>query len=349
MMSSLPNKLRHAAVAIATVAVIAATSCAATAVTTEGEVPPPPTKVSNGNAPAVPVAQRRGASQPLYAPVVNPQIPLSINFAGQEVSLDRTDLYERLDRELTSLVFGHSNTLLTIKRANRFFPIMAPILKRNGVPLDFLYLACIESYLNLRAYSPAHAAGIWQFLAATGKQYGLEVNDEVDERYDPEKATEAACKYLKAGYNRYGDWTSVAASYNAGMGKISNELSAQQVKTALDLYLTEETSRYVLRIFAMKIVMEQPHAYGFYLDDSQLYQPITSKVVEVSGRVADWADWAKQHGMNYLQLRELNPWIRSKTLTNKSGKTYKVKVATQRDFKMSNRTFVTYNNNWITK
>lgn len=328
-----------------TVALIATATLAAVA----GEVPPPPARVSNGSAPAVPASQRRGASQPLYAPVINPSVPLSITFAGQEISLDRTDLYERVDRELTSLVFGHSNTLLTIKRANRYFPIMAPILKRNGVPLDFLYLACIESYLSLRAYSPAHAAGLWQFLAATGKQYGLEVSDEVDERYDPEKATEAACKYLKAGYNRYGNWASVAASYNAGMGKISNELSAQQASSALDLYLTEETSRYVPRILAMKMVMEQPHAYGFYLDESQLYQPITYKVVEVTGRVSDWPAWAKEHGMSYLQLRELNPWIRSKSLTNKAGKSYKVKVATQRDFKISNRTFVTYNNNWISK
>lgn len=144
-------------------------------------------------------------------------------------------MYERFDRELTSLTYTHGNTMLIIKRANRYFPVMAPILKRNGVPLDVLYLACVESSLNPRAYSPAKAAGIWQFIASTAKQYGLEVNDEVDERYDLEKATAAACRYLKKAYEKYGDWPTVFASYNGGMTRISKELEAQGVDNAFDL------------------------------------------------------------------------------------------------------------------
>ena len=163
--------------------------------------------------------------------------------------------------------------MLTIKRANRYFPVMATILKRNGVPLDVLYLACVESMLNPRAYSPAIAAGIWQFIASTAKQYGLEVNDEVDERYNLEKATAAACRYLKKAYEKYGDWPTVFASYNGGMTRISKELEAQGVENAFDLYLTDETTRYPHRIMAMKAIMENPSAYGFHLSDRQLYQP----------------------------------------------------------------------------
>jgi membrane-bound lytic murein transglycosylase MltF len=146
-------------------------------------------------------------------------VPTKVHICGKEVSLDRVDMFERYDRELTSITYSHGTTTLIIKRANRYFPLLAPILKANDIPLDFLYLACIESSLNPRAYSGAKAAGMWQFLAATAKQYGLEVSDEVDERYDPEKATEAACRYLKAAYQKYGDWPTVMASYNGGMGK----------------------------------------------------------------------------------------------------------------------------------
>ena len=157
----------------------------------------------------------------------NPPIPESISFCNEKISLDREDMYERYDRELTSLVYGHGNTLLMLKRANKYFPVMAPILKRNGIPEDFLYLACIESTLSHRAYSPSKAAGIWQFLAATAKQYGLEVSDEVDERYNLEKATEAACRYFKSAYNKYHHWPTVMASFNGGMSRISTELEKQ--------------------------------------------------------------------------------------------------------------------------
>ncbi|MDE7473065.1 MAG: lytic transglycosylase domain-containing protein, partial [Muribaculaceae bacterium] len=177
--------------------------------------------------------------------IVNPDIPVSVKFADQTIDLDRIDMYERFDRELTSMLYTHGNTLLLIKRANKYFPILEPILKRNGVPTDLLYLACIESTLNQRAYSPAKAAGIWQFMPATAKQYGLELNQSVDERYNIEKETEAACRYLKKAYAEYGNWESAAAAYNGGSNRITTQLDAQMAYSAFDLYLVDETSRYM--------------------------------------------------------------------------------------------------------
>ncbi len=277
----------------------------------------------------------------------NPEVPKSMTFAGTKVDLDREDMYERMDRELTSLVYGHGNTLLTIKRANKFFPVMAPILRANGVPEDLLYLACVESYLNPRAYSGAKAAGIWQFIAPTARQYGLEVSDEVDERYNLEKATAAACRYLKAALSRYGNWESVMASYNGGMGRISSELSKQGADTSYDLYLTEETSRYVFRILAMKAVMENAPAFGFVLRADQLYQPAEYTEETVDGAVEDWPEWSKEHGITYAQLREANPWIRAKKLTNKDGKTYTVKIPKASSLRRSTTKVKVYNQRWI--
>ena len=282
-----------------------------------------------------------------YSNVVNPEIPMEVEFAGQKISLDRVDMMERLDRELTSMVYTHGNTLLTIKRANRLFPVMAPILKENGVPLDILYLACIESTLDIRAVSAAKAAGLWQFMPETGRQYGLEVNEYVDERYHTEKATLAACKYLKAAYSKYGNWESVAASYNGGMGRISSELTKQGVKSAFDLYLVNETNRYIFRLIAQKIIMENPSSYGFHLTEGQLYQPIETIDVEVSKPVPDWQQWAIERGFNYMILRELNPWIRDRQLPNKSGKTYIVKLPASQDaLKRSRQNARVYNPNW---
>lgn len=284
-----------------------------------------------------------------FSTVVSPAVPSSMTFCGQKVDLDRTDMYERLDRELTSMAYTHGNTMLTIKRANRFFPMMAPILKRNGVPEDMLYLACIESTLNTRALSPAKAAGLWQFMPDTGRQYGLEVNEWVDERYHPEKATAAACRYLKKAYEKYGNWESVAASYNGGMGRISSELDKQIVNSAYDLYLVDETTRYMFRLLATKLIMEHPADYGFRLSNDQLYQPFEYTEVEVSEPVDDWALWAKRKGINYLILREHNPWIRSKSLPNKSGKTYIVKIPTKESLSRSGQKKKTYNSNWTVK
>lgn len=269
------------------------------------------------------------------AQIVNPEIPSEVMFAGKAVSLDRPDMWERYDRELTSMAYTHGNTLLTIKRANRYFPRIMPILKANGVPEDIAYLACIESYLNPRAYSPAKAAGFWQFIPSAGKEYGLEINDYVDERYNLEKATAAACRYLKSSYKRFGNWESAAASYNTGVARVSRELDAQQAFSAYDLYLVEETSRYMFRLLAMKEIMENPSKYGIHLNASQLYQPLEYKTVIVDYPVEDWPTWAEEQGINYLILRDNNPWIRAKSLPNSSGKSYKILIPTEKSLHRS--------------
>ena len=282
-----------------------------------------------------------------FSAVVNPTVPRQMTFCGEKVDLDRMDMFERFDRELTSLAFTHGNTLLTIKRANKYFPRMAAVLKENDVPEDLLYLACVESYLSPRAYSGAKAAGVWQFLASTAKQYGLEVSDEVDERYNLEKATAAAARYLRSAFRQYGDWGSAMASYNGGRGRISSELEKQHVGNAYDLYLTEETSRYPFRIMAMKAVMENPELFGFRLTPEQLYQQPEVTVVTVDGPVADWAQWAIDHGITYSQLREENPWIRARQLTNKEGKSYQVRIPTPDSTKRSTAKIKVYNPDWV--
>lgn len=277
----------------------------------------------------------------------NPEVPEQVTIAGELVDLDREDLRERLDRELTSMAYNHSTTMLVLKRANKYFPLIAPILKKNGIPDDFVYLAAIESSLTYRAYSPKKAAGMWQFIAQTGKEFGLEVGEEVDERYDPEKSTVAACKYLKKAYAKFGSWTAVAASYNAGMTGISKMMDNQLVDNYFDLYLTEETSRYVFRMIAMKMMLENPRKYGFILTPEQLYQPVDYTTETVSGPVESWAKWAKERGVTYSQLREMNPWIRSTKLTNKAGKTYTVKIPVQSQLYRSKREIKVYNQNWV--
>ncbi len=282
-----------------------------------------------------------------FSNVINPKVPSRMTLAGEVIDLDPVDRFERLDRELTSMAYTHGNTLLIIKRANRYFPEMAPILRKNGVPEDLLYLACIESMLNDRALSPAKAGGIWQFMPTTAKQYGLEVSDEVDERYNLELATAAACRYLKNAKSRYGNWISAMASYNAGPARISKELEAQNADLSLDLYLTDETTRYVYRIMAMKAIMENPAAFGFNLDEDQLYQPRQCKEVTVSGPVEDWPQWAAEHGITYAQLRDVNPWIRAKKLTNKTGKTYTVKIPEKKSLRRSTQHKNVYNRAWV--
>ena len=284
---------------------------------------------------------------PVFGVTASPDIPASVTFAGETVSFDRLDMAERLDRELTGVIYGQTTTELCFKRANRYFPALAKILKEQGVPQDFLYLAVTESSMDYNAYSSAKAAGMWQLLAGTGRDYGLEVGEDVDERYDPEKSTVAACKYLKAAYKKYGHWPTVAASYNAGMGKISSELSKQQVDNSFDLYLVQETSRYVFRIIAYKLLMENPKRYGYRFSRKNLYQPVDYTTVEVTGSVTSWIDWAKDKGITYAQLREANPWIRSTKLTNAGGKTYKVRLPKQSDLYRSKRSYTVYNKDWV--
>lgn len=282
-----------------------------------------------------------------HAIAVSPTTPDKMTFANQVVSFDRVDMAERMDRELISFVYGHTNTLLTIKRANRYFPEIISILKEEGVPVDFIYLAAIESFFDNRAVSYTKASGIWQIMPTTGKEYGLEINSEVDERYDCEKATRAACKYFKRAYAKYGCWITVASSYNAGTGRISKELERQYVNNSFDLYLNQETSRYLFRLLAMKRILENPKEYGFILNAEQLYQPIsyTTKVVDSS--ISDWAEWAGKEGITYAQLREMNPWIKAVSLTNPEGKKYSVRIPNKKDLYRSTRHVTVYNRNWI--
>lgn len=287
----------------------------------------------------------------LYSRVQNPPVPKKIEICGQTVDLDPIDYAERYDRELTSLIYTHGNTLLTIKRANRFFPQIMPILKKNGIPEDLVYLACVESTLNPRAYSPAKAAGLWQFIPSTAKEYGLEVNDEVDERYNIDKATAAACRYFKKALAKFGgNWMAVFEAYNGGITRISSAYEAQKTSDPLDLFLAEETQRYPFRIMAVKTIMENPAAYGFLLSADQLYQPRDVEIVEVSAPVDSWADWAHSHGVSYRELRDENQWIRSTKLTNKLGKTYQVRVPKKQSLKRSSAASPkVFNPNWVIK
>ncbi len=294
----------------------------------------------------IPTAVAAQTSSQRFSAVYSPDVPEKVTLCGKTVDLDRTDMYENFDRELSSLTYTHGNTMLIIKRANRYFPEILPILRREGVPDDLLYLACVESSLNPRAYSPAKAAGIWQFIASAAKEYGLEVNDEVDERYNVEKATVAAARYLKKAYNRYGDWPSAMAAYNGGMTRIANALDKQGRDSSLDLYLAEETTRYPFRIMAMKAIMEKPANYGFRLRDSQLYQPRKYREVKVSGPIESWPDWAAKQGISYATLRDENPWIRSLSLTNKAGKTYTVRIPLPESMSRKKAGIKTFNPDW---
>lgn len=279
--------------------------------------------------------------------VTSPVVPDKISFAGQDVDLTRYDLRERMDREQLAFTYMHSTTMLTIKRANRFFPLIEPILKENGVPDDLKYLAVIESNLNPLARSSAGAAGMWQFMQTTGREYGLEVNTNVDERYHVEKATRAACKYLKDAYQKYGDWLSVAASYNGGQGRISTELKRQLADRATDLWLVEETSRYMFRLLAAKAIISAPQRYGFLLKREQLYPPIPCTETSVDTAIDDLAQYARSQGITYAQLKDANPWLRDTSLQNKSGRTYVLKIPTQAGMHYDPRKTVPYNKNWV--
>jgi len=279
---------------------------------------------------------------------VSLDIPGSVEFCGKQISLERYDMRERYDREQLAFMYMHSSSLQLIKRANRFFPIIEPLLKANGVPDDFKYLAAVESMLDTRALSPAKAAGIWQFMEATGRRYGLEINNEIDERYHVEKATVAACKYLKEAYRRYGDWATVAASYNAGMGRINSEQDKQSVSSSFDMLLVDETSRYVFRILAAKRFLENPQKFGFFLKKEHLYHNIRTDDVKVTGPVADWAEWAKQQGTTYNHLKDFNVWLRDRSLVNRARKTYIISIPRKEDLNFDVRKIKVHNKNWVT-
>lgn len=275
-------------------------------------------------------------------------IPDQVEFAGTAIPLDRYDMRERYDREQTAFTYAYASTIVTIKRANLYFPIIEPILEQNGVPDDFKYLALVESNFNTRAYSSAKAAGFWQFMPETAKQYGLEVSNGIDERYHIEKSTEAACRYLKDAYDRFGDWPTVAASYNAGMQRISSEQAMQQADGFFDMLVFDETSRYVFRILAIKEILRHPQKYGFYIRREHLYPPIGFTEVTVTGPVESWAEFAKSHGITYAQLKDFNVWIRGNILENVDGKTYVVRIPRKEDLTFDAKKIKVYQKNWVT-
>jgi membrane-bound lytic murein transglycosylase D len=258
-------------------------------------------------------------------PAISFAVPREMTFAGESVPLSIPDVHERLDKELQINCYLHSNTIFLIKRANRWFPQMEAILKKHGIPEDFKYLPLIESNL-LNVISYKDAVGYWQILKASGQELGLEITKEVDERYDPLKATEAACLYLKRSYKKFGGWTMVAASYNRGMGGVERALENQNEKTYYDLYLNDETSRYVFRILAIKEIAEHPLRYGFRIDPDHLYKEEPLRYVEVDETIKDLVVFAKAHGTNYKLLKRHNPWLREDRLTIRKGKKYNIAI-----------------------
>lgn len=256
-----------------------------------------------------------------------PQVPMSVRFAGQTIMLDTEDRYERMDRELIAFSFMHSSSTLMLKRSGRYFPMIEPILKANGIPDDLKYLMVIESNLDPKALSSAGAAGLWQFTKAAAKDYGLEIRDGVDERYNIEKETQAACRFLKRAYEKYGDWMTVAACYNAGPGGINKRLEEQRQDSAMDLWLVEETARYMYRILACKMMFEDPSAFGFEISEKDKYpyiEPI--RTVDVSSAIGNLVDFAEKYGVTYAELKAANLWLRGSRLDNKEGKTYTITI-----------------------
>lgn len=249
------------------------------------------------------------------------------DLCGEKFPMNNEDVRQRLDAELLKNVYLHSGTILAIKRANSIFPIIEPILKEEGVPDDLKYLAVAESVLS-NAISPAGAKGIWQFMKPTAGQYGLEVTEEIDERYHLEKATHAACKYLKGQREQLGSWVLAAAAYNAGPGRIKQDKESQRANSFFEMNLAaDETMRYPFRIVAIKEVMQHPDLYEYNIDKEHLYPVVPKgKIIEVNEPVANWGDFARTHGTNYRELKRLNPWLTAGKLTNKERKTYKITV-----------------------
>lgn len=254
-----------------------------------------------------------------------PPIPEKLSFGGEEVPLDKFDVYERFDRELMINTFWHSQTMFTLKKTRRFFPTIEKILKENNVPTDYKYLAVAESGLA-NVVSPAGASGFWQFMESTGKRYGLEINHEVDERYHLEKATKAAAEYLKDSKEKLGSWTLAAAAYNMGENGVEKALEKQKVEDYYDLLLNTETARYMFRILAIKEIYSQPAEFGFALDSGDYYPAIPTKTIKVDYTITDLAQFAKDNGTTYKELKLLNPWLRKTYLKNIAKKEYEIKL-----------------------
>jgi len=252
-------------------------------------------------------------------------IPSNLTFSGEEVPINDYDIKERLDKELLINTYFQSSTLLLYKRANRWFPVIEPILKKNNIPDDFKYLPLVESNLT-NTISPKGATGYWQLMEGTAKIFGLEVNDEVDERYNMEKSTEAACKYLQKAHRIFNNWALAAASYNIGIGGIKKQLEKQRTSNYYDLLLNQETSRYIFRILAIKEIILHPQNYGFHFRKKDLYPLVSTHVITFDSSIANLAEFAIQHNINYKILKIMNPWLRKNSLTNKERKTYYIRI-----------------------
>ena len=252
--------------------------------------------------------------------VTPPSVPEQATFDGETIDLRRYDRRERMDREMMSFTYMHSTTMLMLKRANRYFPI---------------------------ARSPAGAAGLWQFMPATGREFGLEVNDNIDERYNVEKATVAACKYFKQAYEKYGNWMAVSAAYNAGQGRITAQLDKQLADHAMDLWLVEETSRYMFRLLAAKEIFNNPQRFGFLLKREHLYPPIPYKKVTITTAIENLDEYAKQNGITYAQLRDANPWLREHSLKNKTRRTYVLHIPTREGMNYNPKKTIPHNPKWV--
>jgi membrane-bound lytic murein transglycosylase D len=259
-------------------------------------------------------------------PIKAPPLPESLSFAGETVPLDRWDVREKLDREV---LINHNNTgniLFLIKSANRYFPVITERLKANGVPDDFKYLCIAESNLVPNAISSVGAASFWQFMSGTAPGYGLEVNKEVDRRYDLIRATDAACSYLKSAYQKFGSWTAAAASYNCGQGGYNGQATFQGTNNYYDLLLPEETNRYIFRILAFKHLLENASALGFEVAPEEKYQTVPTRDVTVSATIPNLASFAREQGTTYKMVRLLNPWLRGRSLAVSAGKSYTIKL-----------------------
>ncbi|MFK7931957.1 MAG: lytic transglycosylase domain-containing protein [Saprospiraceae bacterium] len=262
--------------------------------------------------------------------VKSPDLDRAFSFAGEALPMENFDVRERLDRELTSNSYFHSSTLLNLKKAAKYFPVIEPILAEAGIPDDLKYIAVAESGLT-NATSPAGAKGFWQFMKGTGAEYGLEINSEVDERYHLAKATRAACKYLQKLKDRHGNWSLAAAAYNMGGGRLNSEMEKQRADNYYDLNLNQETMRYVFRIVAIKTILEDPSKFGFYLEEKDAWKPLPDAYeVEVTGAIENLGDFASKYGTTYRMLKIYNPWLKSSKLVNARRKTYLVKIPRQK-------------------
>lgn len=255
--------------------------------------------------------------------VVSPPIPESVFLAGEQVPLESFSVREKLDKELIINTYRHSSSILYLKRASRWFPIIEPILEEHSIPNDFKYLAVIESGLT-QAVSPAGASGFWQFMKKTAPEYGLEVTSTVDERYHVEKSTHAACQYLQESYEKFGNWALAAASYNMGMTGVEQRLEAQGVDSYWELHLNSETARYVYRILAVKEVLSKPETYGFQLTENDVYHPHEVRKVVITANIENLSEFALNNGSNYRDLKELNPWLIKESFVATPGKIYTV-------------------------